>query len=62
MAFTLTAHGLGAGQSRDLYLLTIVDSTKDPVGESTKGSLDPTFFTPRDNNVALKRITIKGAS
>ena len=62
VAFTLTAHGLGAGQSRDLYLLTIVDSTKDPVGESTKGSLNPTFFTPRDNNVALKRITIKGAS
>jgi hypothetical protein len=58
-SFRFHTPSLGGGQTKKIYLLAIVDSPQDPVGFVTTSNADPDYFTPRDNNVTLRRIAIK---
>lgn len=62
VSFPFEAPAVGHGQTRSLFLLAIVDSAQDPVGQASMSSVSPGEITPRDNNVTLRKVTIAGGS
>jgi hypothetical protein len=51
-----------SGASRDYYLFAVVGCIDDPVSDAAQASFQPEVVTPIDNNITLRKVSLKTPS
>jgi hypothetical protein len=51
-----------SGAFRDYYLFAVIGSPDDPVSEMARGRFQPEIITPIDNNITLRKVSLKNQS